>query len=103
MRQYIGWVAICCLLGIRSSEGKPPANPRACGTKCGTERWAVKTMSDQGANQVDSTPVPNTVAALYAVSAPTTDPNTSRADEEKKLFTVRARLVGYKIEFDPTA
>src|SRR6266852_1734153 len=103
MRQYIGGIAICCLLVIRSSEGKPPTNPRACGSKCGTERWGVKTMTDQGANQVDSTAVPNTVAALYAITAPSTNPNMSRGDEEKKQFTVRARLVGYKIEFDPNA
>jgi len=48
--------------------------------------------------------VSQTVAGLVALPAPTTNSETSRLNStERTTFKVHARLVGYKIEFDPKA
>jgi hypothetical protein len=66
--------------------------------KCGTERWDIKTLSDPAAKQVDLTPKTATVKELYDMTAPTE--GATRNTSEKKTYTVHAKLVGYKIEFD---
>src|SRR4051794_28183091 len=63
-----------------SSDAAPPtAAPQAtadspepvCGTRCGRERWAIKTLSDRQRNRVRlDTIIPATVEALAALPPP---------------------------------
>lgn len=46
-----------------------PSNVAICGVPCGTERWAVKTLSDDGVGCIDFRPKPTTISSL--VSQPT--------------------------------
>ena len=39
-------------------------------TQCGVERWAVKTLTDPAASQVNLTPKPATVEGLAALPVP---------------------------------
>ncbi len=68
--------------------------------KCGEERWDVKTLSDPAAGQVNFTPKAATVQQLYSMAAPTN--GEARNPSEDQTYVVHAKLVGYKIEFDPT-
>jgi len=78
----------------------PSAAP-ATGDQCGTERWPVKTLSDQDAAQVNFTPVPSSVGALRGLAAPAPLPQSSRvAPTELTVFTVTAQLVEMKLEED---
>ena len=76
----------------------------ACGTHCGTERWAIKTLSDgQSAAVINSTPKQSSVGALVALPAPTKLPQSARvAPTETQQFTVQALLIGWKEESGPT-
>ena len=72
-----------------------------CGIRCGIERWAIKTLSDNDAAKVDFRPVPKTVSDLVALPAPNSSSETSRPDPaERTSFKVRARLVGFRQEID---
>ena len=51
----------------------------AAGYYCGTERWAVKTLSDEDAGKVNLKPVPSTVAQLIELPPPTTVMENRRA------------------------
>ena len=79
-------------------------SPRASvpvGVACGTERWPVKTLSDQDAAQVNFTPVQTSVAALRSLAAPAPLPQSSRvAPTELTVFTVTAQVVEMKAEED---
>lgn len=71
------------------------------GILCGSERWPVKTLSDQDAGSVNFTPVPSSVAALRGLPAPASKPQSSRVPPtELTLFTVTAELVELKLEDD---
>lgn len=87
----------------KKTKAQSPVPAQAgCGPKCGSERWAVKTLSDPGESTVNFTPVEQTVGGLVAIAAPTGNSGTSRLNStEKTTFKVHARLVGYKIELDP--
>ncbi|MFZ0212423.1 MAG: hypothetical protein WBE20_15100 [Candidatus Acidiferrales bacterium] len=79
----------------------PPSSLFGCGIHCGTERWAVKTLSDPDSATVNFSPRPTTVAWLTAQPAPQILPEDSRvAPLEFQAFTVRGRLVGVKEEDD---
>jgi len=79
----------------------PPPAVVACGQHCGTERWAVKTLSDDDASDVSSTVQDTTVAALTALPEPTSRPEAARIrSTEVTTFRVRARLLAYKREAD---
>jgi hypothetical protein len=84
---------------------KRPRTAQTCGPTCGLERWQVKTLTDKDAAAVNLNPdTSKTVADLYAVPAPTTSSEDTRLNAtEKMAFTVRARLIGYKEEFDPNS
>ena len=72
-----------------------------CGIRCGVERWAVKTLTDDDVGKVDFGPVSKTIGDLVALSAPNSSSETSRLDlTERTTFKVRARLLGYKHETD---
>lgn len=77
-----------------------PANTDV-GYYCGTERWPVKTLSDEDRNRVSLTPVPATVAALDALPRPALLPDNRRAAPvELTTYTVRAVLLEIRDEAD---
>lgn len=103
---------LCYSAGIHAQNPPGPATPhakqhsrppRACGPTCGQERWPVKTLTDNDAAAVNLNPdTSKTVADLWSLPAPTTSSENTRLNAtEKQAFTIRARLVGYKKEFDP--
>lgn len=71
-----------------------------CGTHCGTERWAVKTLSDSTVSRVKFTPKRKTVHWLVNATPPTgAKPDATRINALEWInFRVKAILVGYKIE-----
>jgi hypothetical protein len=70
-------------------------------TRCGTERWAVKTLTDPDAGAVRPTPRSTSVLALRQLDVPKVTDSTPRLpDVERTTYRVRARLVGYKREED---
>jgi hypothetical protein len=106
------WLALSALLGLPLSAlaqqpGAPapkrPATGPACGTHCGTERWAIKTLTDsQGAVVINSPSTQSSVGALVALTAPRKLPRSARiAPTETQQFTVQAVLIGWKEESGP--
>jgi hypothetical protein len=94
--------------GAGASMAAPPApeatsqsgavNPNV-GYYCGTERWPVKTLSDEDRNRVNLKPVPSTVAALDALPRPALLPDNRRAAPvELTTYTVRAVLLEIRDE-----
>ncbi len=87
-----------------STQPKPkhPVAPTgaACGTHCGTERWALKTLTDSASAAVTSaTPKASSVSNLIAETAPSHLPQTTRiAPIENQQFTIQAILVAWKQE-----
>jgi len=70
-------------------------------SRCGVERWAVKTLTDPDASRVNLTPTPTTLAKLIAVGPPATEPGTERLPPiETATFTLSATLVYGKREAD---
>ncbi len=107
------WLALSALLALPlpplSQQPSAPAPKRtatapACGTHCGTERWAIKTLTDaQSAAVINSTPEQSSVSALVALPAPSKLPQSARiAPTETQQFTVQALLIGWKEESGPT-
>jgi len=75
--------------------------PGTGGEHCGTERWAVKTLSDSAAARVNFSPVSATVTDLRALPAPGALPPASRiAPTELTTFSVTATVVEFKVEDD---
>jgi len=75
---------------------------RAGGTQtptCGVEAWAVKTLSDPAAQQVDLRPRAITVAALAALRAPG-NIGTRMPGAEMHTWRIRVRLLSQKLEGD---
>jgi hypothetical protein len=75
------------------APGRPPIATlpvlRApCGPACGTQRWAVKTLSDGDREEVDLRPVPATVESLAALPRPAFLQDDRRAAEERRTFEV---------------
>ena len=84
------------------SGTKGGGSSTTCGQHCGTERWAVKTLTDADASSIQSMqPKPMKVAELITQTAPSKLPATSRVPFEKNLVTVHALLIGWKIEGEP--
>ena len=71
------------------------------GYYCGTERWAVKTLSDEDAGKVDLKPVPSTVAQLVEMPRPATIMENRRAAPvELTTYQIRAVLLEIRGEND---
>jgi hypothetical protein len=95
-------VAALSMLGSAPTPTTAPSAP-GCGPHCGTERWPLKTMSDAGAFSVILSPLQKSVHELVNTPAPTASSDTERLNEvEKQAFSVKATLVGYKIESGAT-
>src|SRR5580700_10538752 len=82
----------------------PLANGQTCCTHCGTERWAIKTLSDSGsATPAAATPTSTSVSALASKTAPDELPAKSRVPPiENQQFTVTALLIAWKEESGST-
>lgn len=76
------------------------ATAQACGTHCGTERWAVKSFTDADTGRVDLTPRDGSVAELRALPRPATVAETRRSSLELRTYRIRALLIGWKHEAD---
>jgi hypothetical protein len=84
----------------KSSEGTTPSS---CGTRCGVERWPLKTLTDADAGVFqNATATDTTVPKLVSEQAPPklTD---ARAPLEKQLFRLKALVIGWKEELGSTA
>jgi hypothetical protein len=66
---------------------------------CGIERWAVKTLTDPGANAVNLTPVDSTVAQLVAFPAPV-NPTDRVAPIETTTYRIKVSMDSFKMEAD---
>lgn len=66
------------LIAIPCFAQSQTPSPAGRGPKCGSERWAVKTLSDPNESTVDFTPVSQKVAGLVAIAPPTGDSETSK-------------------------
>jgi hypothetical protein len=66
---------------------------------CGVEAWAVKTLSDSAAQQVDLRPRATTVGALTALRPPG-DIGTRMPGAEMRTWRIRVRLLWQKLEDD---
>jgi hypothetical protein len=106
-----GWFAVRVALAVlvlssmlTSAQQKTPHHgapgPAPCGTHCGTERWAIKTLTDSGGAAVgNAAPTSSSVSDLISKSAPKQLPqNTRVAPIEEQQFTVRALLIAWKEE-----
>jgi len=82
---------------VPSEKNSPAAVPQ-CGVHCGTERWSVKTLSDDDAGDVDFDPRNHSVRFLRNRVRPTRLPDTRIPGIEFQTFRVRARLIGFKKE-----
>jgi hypothetical protein len=95
---YVAGIALCLaffngVLLLRPAWGR-----------CGQERWAVKTGTDQDAASVDMSEHPTTIQHLISISAPPAAslPSTKRVpDVETTVWVVTATLRNYKIEDNP--
>src|SRR5258708_3142420 len=103
---YVLAVAAFTLMQPGGPIGPPVAHAlviQACGTHCGTERWAVKTFTDTDTGCVDGRPTVATVAELRQLHAPPRDslPEAGRIPPlETHAYVVQAVLVGWKLEAD---
>ena len=90
-------LAVGCSQPAATPQGPAQGEPSACGV----ERWAVKTLTDPAASQVNLAPTPATVEQLAALPVPDGFSTTaSRLGPEFRAYTVRATLVEFKEETD---
>jgi hypothetical protein len=91
-------------IGVRRYRPAPETTKpirTACGVHCGTERWAVKTLSEEGVNCIDFTPKQTTIAWLVSQAAPGRLSDDSRSGPvECQIWQLTGRLVGFKAEDD---
>lgn len=86
------------LLGPSAVEMPQPV---AQGASCGTERWAIKTLSDSDAIRVDFTPIRASVSDLNALPARCSSlPNSRFTAEELRVYEVIATVALVRSEDD---
>ncbi|GAA1703224.1 hypothetical protein [Fodinicola feengrottensis] len=93
---------------VRSSEPDAEeveavvANVNAASGSCGVERWSVKTGTDADAGKITlQSTTPTTIAALDALTAPSSLPSNSRVTPtETTVYQLAATLTKYKLEAD---
>jgi hypothetical protein len=69
--------------------------------KCGTERWSIKTLTDDKASQVNfNNAVSSTVYKQTKFEPVEVDENTPRLDVEKTVYKIKCYLIEYKTEDD---
>ncbi|GHO86361.1 hypothetical protein [Dictyobacter formicarum] len=69
---------------------------------CGVERWSVKTGTDADVSKINlQSTTPTTIAALSALTAPSTLPSNNRIQPtETTVFQLQDTLTQYKLETD---
>lgn len=93
--------ASCGGLGPQGKRGDQEPIRMLTGTRCGIERWDVKTLTDPAAPQVNFTPKPATVEDLAALPVPAGfGPDAARLAPELQTYMVTATLVEFKEEAD---
>ncbi len=108
LTRAVGLLLVFPFLTIEQQPSAPPPQRSptgpVCGTHCGTERWAIKTLTDrQSAAAINATPQQTSVDALVALPAPPKLPQSARiAPTETQQFTVEALLIAWKEESGPT-
>ena len=72
-------------------------------TRCGVERWPIKTGTDSGATGIDLTSVqPTTLATLVQIEAPDPIPPNDRVSgPETTVWQINATLTAFKFEDNP--
>src|SRR5215831_7567434 len=88
-------LAAAAFLLLRYFHKPPP--PYTCGVHCGTERWRIKTIFDNDAKRINFQPRHTSVSELVSLPAPEVLSD-KRTDEEKKMYSVKAVLLGWKQE-----
>lgn len=91
----------------RPSPSCPPADLRrlevqpTCGTRCGEDRWAIKTLSDRYRNRVRPPAVQTTVRALANVPAPSRRPPRTRVSpHETTIYCLDAYVISWDEQAD---
>jgi hypothetical protein len=69
-------------------------------SQCGSERWKVKTLSDDEAEDVSFTPITSTVHKQLAFAKPQYHENNLRDKTEKKTYRIDCILLKYVEEDD---
>src|SRR6266568_289303 len=99
---------------LANAQVSATAGPPACGRRCGTERWAVKTLTDTDTGEIVPVAVLTTVAALRGIPRPppralpetqrvlNRDPAAQRmwAATERTIYLLHVMVVGWKAEAD---
>lgn len=97
-------ILLVALLATGCSGPAAPSRGLAQGetpTQCGIERWAVKTLTDPEAGQVNLVPKLATVEELAALPVPAEfGRDAERLEPELQVYTVAATLVEFKEEAD---
>src|SRR6266571_1714323 len=79
----------------------PRRESPTCGSHCGTERWAVKTLSDPDRERVRPRPVDTSIEQLVALTRPVVLSPMARADPvEVTVYRVEARVLWLFAEAD---
>jgi hypothetical protein len=78
----------------------PTVSAPLVGTRCGIERWSVKTLTDPDAVNVDPQPRATSVLHLAGLQAPRALGRERIAPVELSTYRLDARLVEYKLEPD---
>ena len=108
-RRLILFALVPVLTAVAVAQNKAPKKAKsgggtaACGTRCGTERWSIKTLTDSGAATVAAaTPTNRTISQLTSEQAPMHLPQSNRvAPIETQQFTIQALLIAWKEEAGP--
>ena len=92
--------AVACAPAIPTDNGSAD-HETVTASGCGVERWPVKTGTDANAGSINTKPQTTTIAALGAIPAPNTLPQSTRvAPVEETEYSVGAFLNEYKLESD---
>jgi hypothetical protein len=98
----IGWVTGEYVRPLSSQPAMAEAKAVShCGSSCGAERWAVKTLTDQDASQISHDTVEVTISQLRALNAPAHKPQDARVGPpELTIFRVSGMLTEWGREGD---
>lgn len=85
--------------GYRPKHGNAEQAKFYSASGCGVERWAVKTLTDPGANQINTTPQNTSIADLVSI-APPASPTDRVGPTETTTFRLTGTLIFAKREAD---
>jgi hypothetical protein len=87
------------LRSYRPKHGNPEMARFYNASGCGVERWAVKTLTDPAANQVNLTPQDSSIADLVTI-APPVSPTDRVGPTETSTFRISGTVIFAKAEAD---